>query len=369
MIMMYDKNDVMRLAKRQNNSKRSYLLVNPLQAKHIPVSPSKAFDMMCALGDILKNENSQLIIGFAETATAVGAVSAMCFPDDTYYMHTTREFYDSDNVLNFCEEHSHAVQQQLFYPPFNLRPDRVIMIDDEISTGKTIKNIVDVMRREFSAFRDSEFIVGCVINRIDSQREEELLKKNIKFVSLVKISNDNLEEAVRGINAEPAVLPDKSREYSGKVIFARSRIPDMRKGLKAGDMKRQLIAFTDECIQYLRPDFENCKKVLVLGTEECMLPAIMLGMAAEKIFDCKIYTHSTTRSPIGINNAKNYPCRNGFQIKSFYEDGRLNYLYNIDKYDAVAVVTDSKNDVQCERAFRDIMSVFSDCGRFYLIRG
>lgn len=31
----------LRIAKRYNNPKRSYLLVNPLQAKHIPVSPGR----------------------------------------------------------------------------------------------------------------------------------------------------------------------------------------------------------------------------------------------------------------------------------------------------------------------------------------
>lgn len=367
---MYVKNDVMRLAGRYNNSKRSYLIVNPLQAKHMPVPPSEAFEMMCALGGILKHTGSKLIIGFAETATAIGAVSALSFPDDTYYMHTTREFYNSETVLNFCEEHSHAVQQQLFYRPLStLRPDRVIMIDDEISTGKTIENIVDAMRKELPNFRDCEFTVGSVINRTDSRREAELLNKNIKFLSLVKINNDeDLEQAVRNINVKSPVLPDNLREYSGRVIFAKSRIPDMRKGLYVGDMKREINAFTNECVNYIKHDFEKLEKILVLGTEECMLPAIMLGMEIEK-FCGSVYTHSTTRSPIGIKNDENYPCRNGFQVRSFYESERLNYLYNTDRYDAVVVVTDSKNDIQCERAFRDIMSVFSDCGGFYLIRG
>ena len=367
--MMYDKSDVMRLARRWNNSKRSYLLVNPLQAKHIPVSPSKAFEMMCSLGNILKDTNASLVIGFAETATAVGAVCAMCFPDDIPYMHTTRENYDSEVFLEFSEEHSHAVEQKLFSTPLSrIRPEKVVMIDDEISTGKTIENIVDVIRREFPHFRDCEFIVGSVINRVESQREKELSEKNIKFMSLVRMNDDNLEQAVSGINAEKPALPDKSSEYSGKVIFTKSHIPDMRKCFEIGYIKEKIKKFTDECISYLRYDLDSCRKVLVLGTEECMIPAIMLGMSIEKIYDAQVYTHSTTRSPIGINNAEDYPCRNGFQIQSFYENERVNYLYNIDEYDRVIVVTDSRNDIQCERAFRDIMSVFPDC-KFYLVRG
>ena len=46
----YTAADTLRIAKRYNNPKRSYLLVNPLQAKHIPVSPTAALEMMSALG-------------------------------------------------------------------------------------------------------------------------------------------------------------------------------------------------------------------------------------------------------------------------------------------------------------------------------
>ncbi|MBR6386339.1 MAG: phosphoribosyltransferase domain-containing protein [Ruminococcus sp.] len=368
---MYTENDVMRLAKRYNNNKRSYLLVNPLQAKHMPVSPTKAFEMMSELGKILNNTaDSPLVIGFAETATAIAAAVAMSFPDNTYYMHTTRENCGSEKVLNFYEEHSHAVEQQIIYKPISrINPERIILIDDEISTGKTIENIVEAMRKEFPSLKNSEFVVGSVINRISSEREQELLSKNIKFVSLVKINGDNFEESVSGINAESPVFPDNLKEYSGKEISPKSDIPNMREGLKVGEMKKELSIFTDESVNYLKNNLENCKKILVLGTEECMIPAIMLGMELEKRFNLQVCTHSTTRSPIGINNSEDYPCRNGFRIESFYESERQTYLYNTDKYDAVIVVTDSKNDIQCEMAFRDIMAVFSDCGKFYLVRG
>lgn len=68
----YTAADTLRIAKRYNNPKRSYLLVNPLQAKHIPVSPAAALEMMGALGDQVaaKYPEARLVIGFAETATA-----------------------------------------------------------------------------------------------------------------------------------------------------------------------------------------------------------------------------------------------------------------------------------------------------------
>ena len=47
----YTRENTLRIAKRFHNRKRTYLLVNPLQAKHIPVSPTRALEMMDALGD------------------------------------------------------------------------------------------------------------------------------------------------------------------------------------------------------------------------------------------------------------------------------------------------------------------------------
>ena len=78
--------DTLRLAKRFNNPKRSWLLVNPLQAKHIPVSPGAALAMMRELGERLSRRYPEcgLVIGFAETATAIGAAVAGCLAGIIY---------------------------------------------------------------------------------------------------------------------------------------------------------------------------------------------------------------------------------------------------------------------------------------------
>ena len=70
---VYSISNTLQIAKRYKNPKRTYLLVNPLQAKHIPVSPSESLTMMTKLGELLRSKypNSNLIIGFAETATPI----------------------------------------------------------------------------------------------------------------------------------------------------------------------------------------------------------------------------------------------------------------------------------------------------------
>ena len=78
----YQEQDILRLARRRDTSKRAYLLVNPLQAKHVPSRPGEALAMMEALGRALAAEypDTGLVVGFAETATAIGAVTAGFFP-------------------------------------------------------------------------------------------------------------------------------------------------------------------------------------------------------------------------------------------------------------------------------------------------
>ena len=52
--MKYTADAVLRVARRHRNEKRGYLLVNPLQGKHMPVAPHEALDLMEAFGEKVK---------------------------------------------------------------------------------------------------------------------------------------------------------------------------------------------------------------------------------------------------------------------------------------------------------------------------
>ena len=162
--MKYTLDDLFVLGKRSGNEKRSFLLIDPLQAKHLPVSPTKALAMMDTLGSQLAAAypDTGCIIGFAETATAVAAQAATHFPPHAIYLQTTRENVgDTRNpfLLDFSEDHSHAVKQQLRTDlmakqlKFSLLNDRpVMLIDDEISTGRTAGNIIKSIFAYFKIF-------------------------------------------------------------------------------------------------------------------------------------------------------------------------------------------------------------------------
>ena len=79
--MEYTEKDLVKIAKRENNTKRNYLVVDPLQGKHIPVVPSKALDLFTALADTFREkykDEKLLLVGFAETATAIGVMRPIC---------------------------------------------------------------------------------------------------------------------------------------------------------------------------------------------------------------------------------------------------------------------------------------------------
>lgn len=334
-----------KIARRHNNKKRSYLLVNTMQAKHIPTTPSDALKMYHALGEKIHKAypNASLVIGFAETATAIAAGAAEAMGEDTICFHTTREKVDDESeCILFCEEHSHAVEQKLYAKDLGKlldSTDEAVLIDDEISTGKTLFNIISAMREKIPEFKDRRIVVGSVLNRLTKEREAFFNENNIYFVSLYHIicGDSILEKSGDGLRSpDIADYPDNSSilENTFRYKFTYMKYPH-----KISDHLRSCNELAEKLMKQI--DFKKYRKVLFLGTEECMFPAIRAAFIIEEKSGIKAYCHATTRSPISIGSDMDYPIRSGFAIGSFYEDERVNYIYNIRHYDAAVVISDS----------------------------
>lgn len=336
---VYTSDDVLRVAKRLNNKKRNYLLVNPLQGKHLPIKPLVALEMMNSLGEkVAENfSKAKLVIGFAETATAVGAVVAKNISDECFYIQTTRENFDG-NFIYFLEEHSHAPEQKLFAENISeliSQTSEIVFVDDELSTGKTLLNIVRQLKNHFPALKNKKICAASIINRLSDENVAALAEENISCVYLVKINQDF---DVENIPVKPAqiVSPVKQDISFHEIKFS----ADSRFGVKIGDYFAQCNLVGDFLFSLLRQN-DIHGKVLVLGTEEFMLPAIIAGSKLEGNFS--VVTHSTTRSPIGIFNDKNYPIREGFKFKSLYDAARTTFIYNLKHYDAAVIITNAEN--------------------------
>ncbi len=93
-----------------------------------------------------------LFIGFAETATALGHAVFNAFGSRAMYIHTTREFLpELEPFVTFEEEHSHATSHRVYceQPDKLLQAKRIVLIDDEITTGNTVVNIIETLRQKF----------------------------------------------------------------------------------------------------------------------------------------------------------------------------------------------------------------------------
>ena len=82
------------------------------------------------------------------------------------------------------------------------------------------------------------------------------------------------------------------------------------------------------------------ERVLVIGTEEFMYPALLTGQEIEKI-GCDVRCHSTTRSPIAVSTEEEYPLHCRYELCSLYDPERKTFIYDLENYDRVIVMTDS----------------------------
>lgn len=375
-----DLNEFIKIARRYNNKKRSYLLVNTLQAKHIPTRPQD-IKLGVSLGKKIRDEypKAHFVIGFAETATTIAtdvAWEVSTPEEDVYdrrgiYINTTREDYIPErDCICFREEHSHAVNQKLYIKNFTEYlgyTEEIVLIDDEISTGKTLFNIIQAMRTEIPELANRKFVVGSIINRLTPERREFFEQHNIYFVSLydVQWTDEILEKDFRNLSAPSEIsdIPDKSPG------FMRIAIPDARYFVDIFDYILQCDYMANKiCRIGKRADFSGCKDVLFLGTEECMYPSIQAADLLRQHFGFNAYCHSTTRSPVCISNEEGYPMQNGYKICSLYDVNRVNYIYNLRKYDMAIIISDAKNPDKKALAMLD--AVLANHGtekRFYFM--
>lgn len=369
----YTKHDVLRLGARYHNTKRNYLLINPLQGKHIPASPTECITMFHNLGEQLKEKypDTNLVVGFAETATAVGAGIASVFGCN--YICTTREDYPDHNKIEFLEEHSHAAEQVLLtdnLAKYIAQTNTIIFVDDELSTGKTMCNIMKQLMSCYPELSEKTIVVASLINRVSEENLQKMAELGIECESLVYIPNtdytakaDKMLPYIQGAKTTPK--PSDCTIHLNEMISPLSKQNSPRTGVN-------ITQYENTCLQVARSVYENNRNLLeksdhieVIGTEECMYPAILLGQYLENN-GLSVVTHSTTRSPIGIApDLKNYPITNGYTLPSFYDDARQTFIYNMTKRqntdtNTVILVTDASDMVSESAAFTAFMNLMAE---------
>ncbi|MGS5018655.1 phosphoribosyltransferase family protein [Paenibacillus sp. JJ1683] len=418
------------------NKKRSFLFVSKVLGKHIPVKPYTSLLSGAALAILLYKElvpqsgqqMDKLIgeavrglldpnyakeayqklmderlafsfpepikfVGFAETATALGHSMYRLFDGGATYIHTTREDIPGLRpIIRFEEEHSHAVDHRCYA----LNEDAfagdgpIVLVDDEITTGKTTLNIIRDIQEHFPR---KQYVIASLLDwRTDSDERafadlEAELDIRITPLSLLKgkieIQGtpilDHAEYAGQTGNAEHAATStaEVNKDLSGTIdrcfeedASAFERISHTsistdgyantapylkytgRFGLQSADNPAldAEIAYTAERLNQLR----SGQRTLVMGTGEFMY--IPMRIAAE--LGPNVYYQSTTRSPVYPHREEGYGVASGVTYPSPEDSTVRNFIYNVEpgQYDEIFVLLERESDPERMKPMLEALS-------------
>lgn len=392
-------NDLIAIGNRAYNEKRNFLFISKCIGKHLPINPDMirmaglalAHEMadVCFLGnsplngreneirnfisnppafddenhfkhpylyqeDLSRGNRDVLVIGFAETATGLGMGVAASIKN-AYYVTTSREKITSiESCLDFEETHSHATSHQCFLDDANkLKSDTIILVDDEITTGNTMLNLIENLEK-FHPCKDRVYIVGTILDwRSDEQRQkfEEYSKKLnviIKVVSLVsgtienddtRVFEDNVDNELSKHKEVVDLTSKTSSLFTRRYVFTDKGFASYWMHSGRFGLDNDEILNIDVYAQYaanliekelLRqsstnpianpiPKFDNGinGRMLVVGHgENIYIPSRIASCLGA---DFK----TTTRSPIYISNENNYPIKE----RHSFMDGDVKYYF------------------------------------------
>lgn len=366
--MEYGIENLVTVARRDHNLIRPYLYVNPLQGKHIPVEPDRPLELFRKMAEILDEKypaERLLLIGFAETATAIGAGISAYSDVVKYCMQTTREVYPNTNYLYFTESHSHAAQQSLITEGLEKAltdTDRVIFAEDEVTTSDTICKLIAALRKKYPDI-EMKFGIISILNSMSEKRIKELEYGNVHCQYICRIPFGYGDKDFGGMvfGNFKSVFCDKEPQ----IYEMNTDVPDFRFIWEKRSYTELILKYAGRILSCIHID-KTWKKVLVLGTEEFMYPPMLIAdrISRENPF-LKVVFHATTRSPILTSSAKDYPLYSRLEIASLYDPQRRTYIYNLENYDAVILISDACFSSEAAKSILDALRG-TECSEIYI---
>jgi adenine/guanine phosphoribosyltransferase-like PRPP-binding protein len=368
----------------RRNPRRAHLLVSTVLGKHVPVAPRTVHDCGLRLGELagsrLPRPDAVLVLGYAETATALGHCVAERL--GAHYLHSTRRSVAGvPQLAAFEESHSHATSHRLLPadPGTLQRPDPVVLVDDELSTGRTALNTIAALQA--LAPREHYIIASLVDVRGDAERARlagagRQLGTRIETVSLGSGRIDwpgSFPERARNSVATarpPAAVGLGSPGELAPVLRWPEGVKDGgRHGYTPGDAAgARAAAATVACA--LAGNLSG-QQVLVLGSEELMYTPLLLAVALSSRADVRF--SSTTRSPVLAIDEPGYPIRNELRFAAHDgpDDGPVErFAYNVaGHYSDIVLVVDDRGDSAELRAGGGLLDQLARlCARVHLVR-
>lgn len=298
-----------------------------------------------------------LVIGYAETATALGQTVADALGAD-YLSSTRREIASAVAGGGFDEEHSHATTHRLLPDePALLEAGTVVLVDDELTTGTTVLNTVAMLERIRAGRR---YVVAALVDLRSPGSAGRLTEAvrafgaDLQVVALtggeVEVPADVLERAA-ALQKAPARPPQECHPVSTaewiEGAWPAGTRHHGRHGYRQADRDRlePALAALARTVAGRLPG----GRIHVLGTEELMyLPQRLASRLAALLPDAEVTSSATTRSPVVVVDDPDYPIRSGIVFAAHDDpaDGPGDrFAYNlgaVGRFDAVVLVLDER---------------------------
>lgn len=325
--------DLLAFAARQN-SKRKFLFVSKILGKHIPVKPSEMRASYDCIANLLgSSDQSTYVIGMAETAIGLGggvadSLSKMPGSGRVLYQNTTRHYLDCDVWFQIQEEHCHAPSHIVYEPLPELKAEiesckRVVLVDDEISTGKTLVQLAKHVVLMLGEVK--ELHVVSLVNWLDEDREKwfgETLSEhcNANGIEAPHVRFHQLAKGSFEFSQNDSFTLDLPQKTDKNIETRASFDHCGRRGLVMPiDLK------LDDADSYAEID----KPISVIGYCEHILFPFIKAEMIEKMGKDVVF-QSYTRSPIFVDKKVIASVEVVPQKRGFSEEFE-HYIYNVDR--------------------------------------
>jgi adenine/guanine phosphoribosyltransferase-like PRPP-binding protein len=353
----------------RRNPRRAHLLVSRVLGKHLAVDPAVALEAAGRLAAQVLAHTAQsaggfLVFGFAETATALGQAVAAALPDSVCVLSTRRP---GASTIVFAEEHSHATDHRVLAPADVINaPRTVVLVDDELSSGRTAVNTIRALHREAP---HPGYVVAALLDLrpAASRREFDLLAAELGVpVEAVSLLSGELHvpldapTRVAGVVAAADAPVRLAPQWPAQLINA-DWPPSVRLTARHGwdeNDEAALDAGAQRLAGLLLQSIPGtAKRLLVLGTEELMYaPMVLAAVLGQRLAGSgrEVRYQSTTRSPVAPIDREGYAVRCALAFAAPDEPGRQGFVYNVRPgvADHIIAVTDGGDTASMIDALR-----------------
>ncbi|WP_036551103.1 phosphoribosyltransferase domain-containing protein [Neptunomonas japonica] len=313
----------------RQNPKRRYLFISKVLGKYVPCLPSDMRETYQTLAKAVRQSlllhSNTWVLGVAETATGLGAGVAQELKrsglQKVIYSHTTRCDLDRDIGFSITEAHSHAPSHLIYRLDSTLaeqQVESVVIVDDEISTGKTLEQLSQKLQQNLSQLKAIVWV--SLVNWLSLEQREAYRQAypqlSFTFISL-------LDGSYRFYADEqfPLQLPDKT---ASGISSANSREDIGRTGYLASE-EPEVFFYTPQGARLDINQLNSAEKYTVIGTGEFTFQPFLFAEGLQEQ-GVDVVFQSTGRSPVlegaGITSKQ-----------SFFDEAQrgVYYLYNLQK--------------------------------------